>query len=130
MTRDTLIDAMALSISIMEGFPQPGSSARRNNNPGNLRSWGRVPVESGFAKFPSPEAGWRALKLQVAKNIGRGLTMLEFFAGKPGVYPGYAPAADSNQPYSYARFVARRCGVPEDVPLQGLIHDPAQPPQR
>jgi hypothetical protein len=130
MTRDTLIDAMALAISIMEGFGLENSRAKRNNNPGNLRSWGRVPVEGGFAKFPTVEAGWRALKIQIGKNIGRGLTMQEFFAGKPGVYAGYAPAADKNKPYDYARFVARRCGVPEDVPLQGLIHDPAQPPQR
>ena len=75
---------------------QEGTGCGNNNNPGNLRTWGSLPTSRGFAVFPTCEAGWAALRQQVQRNINRGLTLEEFFGGKPGVYPGYAPAADSN----------------------------------
>lgn len=46
--------------------------------------------------------------------------MREFFGGKEGVYPGYAPATDNNDPEKYAAFVAARLGVSPDTPLAGL----------
>ncbi len=113
----TLIDDLAGAIARYEGFYKAGSVAARNNNPGNLRSWGNYPVVNGYAKFPDAETGWRALRRQVELNIGRGLTLEEFFAGRPGVYDGYAPSSDGNQPRTYAATVAGWLGISADRPL-------------
>jgi len=113
----SLADSIAKSIALFEGFYQSGSVAARNNNPGNLRNWGSTPVVDGFASFPTEAAGWDALRRQVELNISRGLSLNEFFGGKPGVYPGYAPAADANSPDTYAAFVGGQVGVSPDVPL-------------
>ena len=102
----------------MEGFYKPGTLAVINNNPGNLRQWGTLPTNKGYAVFPTEADGWRALRSQVRKNIDRGLTLREFFAGKPGVYSGYAPSADGNHPTQYAKFVSDRIGVPVDRVLR------------
>lgn len=115
-----LIDSIAQAIATMEGFYKPGSLAARNNNPGNLRSWGANPIVNGYAAFPTVEAGWAALKAQIQKNINRGLNLTEFFSGKPGVYGGYAPAADKNDPANYARFVAGRVGIDINTPLASI----------
>lgn len=111
MNPDTFVQRFAEAIAKMEGFYRKGTPAQRNNNPGNLRSWGTRPVVKGFAVFPTPEDGWTALRSQIVKNINRKLTMYEFFEGKPGVYGGYAPAADKNSPREYAEFVAKRLGI-------------------
>lgn len=121
MTKADLIARVSIGISEMEGWNVVGSRCRRNNNPGNLRSWKGVPVEGGYAKFPTPAEGWDALRRQVEVNIGRGLTLYEFFGGKPNVYPGYAPDSDGNHSRQYAEFVAKRVGIPADVPLYTLI---------
>ncbi len=112
------VEAIALSIATFEGFFITGSLAQRNNNPGNLRSWGTMPVRDGYAAFPSADIGWAALRRQVQLNIDRGLTLQEFFGGKPGVYSGYAPAADTNNPTGYAAFVAERVGIPVNKPIR------------
>lgn len=109
------IDDIAAAIARQEG-----TGCGSNNNPGNLRSWGSLPVSRGFAVFPTCEAGWAALRQQVQRNVDRGLTLEEFFGGKPGVYPGYAPAADNNQPLIYARNVSTWTGLPMGVPLNDL----------
>lgn len=115
-----LIDPIAQAIAAMEGFYKAGSLAVRNNNPGNLRSWGSNPVVNGYAQFPTVEAGWAALKAQIQKNINRGLNLSEFFGGKPGVYGGYAPSADKNDPVNYANFVASRVGIDVSTPLASI----------
>jgi hypothetical protein len=106
---------MAEAMARFEGFYNPKPSlAKKNNNPGNLRSWGSVPVEGGYAKFANVNAGWAALDAQIARNVERGLTLYEFYAGQRdaagevvvGGYPGYAPAKDKNKPSEYAAFVA------------------------
>ena len=112
------VSGIARAIATMEGFYKSGSLAQRNHNPGNLRSWGSLPVRDGYVVFPNEEAGWSALSRQVRKNIDRGLTLEEFFAGKPGVYGGYAPAADQNRPLEYARFVSQATGVPLGSPIR------------
>lgn len=120
-----LLYRMALAIAWMEGYFRSGTFqpmdtiAYRNMNPGNLRSWGNNPRVQGYAKFPTESAGWNALYSQIARNIGRNLTLEEFFAGKPGVYPGYAPSSDNNRPIQYASFVARY--LPGYLPRQRLI---------
>lgn len=120
MTRSELVARMAEAIAREEGFYAPGSTpAKRNNNPGDLRPWPKcpLPTSNGFIVFPSLEAGWEQLYAQIRLNIRRGLTLREFFAGKAGVYAGYAPAADSNRPHEYAELVGERIGIPVDVPL-------------
>ena len=97
----------------------------RNNNPGNLRAGnGATGVDSrGIAIFPDLATGEAALERQVDLNIGRGLTLDEFFGGKSGVYAGYAPAGDKNDPSGYAATVAGWLGIPENAPLYSLSSD-------
>lgn len=121
MTRPELVEGIAQGIATMEGYYSIGSLSQRQNNPGNLRSWGKVPVKNGYCFFFSADEGWRALRTQVEKNVNRGLTLQEFFGGKPGVYGGYSPAADKNNPHGYAQFVAGKVGIPDDVALDSLI---------
>lgn len=115
MNLQQTISAIANAIDRMEG---PGAP---RNNPGNLRSWGSNPVQGGFAVFPTLEAGRAALERQIELNINRGLTLEEFFAGKPGVYAGYAPSADRNNPELYARNVSQWTGIPLGVPLPQVV---------
>lgn len=127
-----LIAQIAAGIKRQEGFA-PGTLAYRNNNPGNLRplpnGWpGQVGVDaSGFAVFGSLADGEAALDRQIQTNIDRGLTLNEFFAGKPGVYAGYAPAADKNQPNVYASNVAGWAGIDPNVPLVSLLASSGSP---
>jgi len=106
------VSAIADAIDRMEG---PGIT---RNNPGNLRTWGDLPTQGGFAVFPTPGEGRAALERQVALNISRGLTLEEFFCGKAGVYPGYAPDADRNNCRGYAGNVSTWTGVPLGVPIE------------
>lgn len=116
-----LITSLAQAIQQFEGW-SPGSVSQRNNNPGNLRSGaGMIGTDAnGFAVFPDYQTGWNALLNQVQLNVNRGLSVDEFFAGKPGVYAGYAPSADSNQPLQYAATVASWIGVDPSVPLNQM----------
>ena len=118
-----LVERIAVAISEMEGFNKPGSMAQRQNNPGNLRSWGKTPIVDGFANFPTAAEGWSALRRQIWRNVDRGLTLYEFFGGKPNVYAGYAPDADGNRSRHYAEFVAKRAGIPVNVPLNKLAKE-------
>jgi len=128
-----LVELIAQAIARQEGFYVAGSIAQRNNNPGNLRSWGTNPIVDGYAKFATVEDGWNALYRQITLNINRGLNLQEFFAGKPGIYAGYSPAADNNRPLEYAQYVAGQVGISPIVPLntlQGVIPpNPTRPPK-
>jgi hypothetical protein len=103
-----LVETISEAIASYEGFWKPDSVANRNHNPGNLREWGDNPKKHGYASFANFADGWNALRRQVTLNIERGLTPLEFFAGKAGVYAGYAPSKDNNNPQAYAAFVLDR----------------------
>ena len=126
---ETLIRAVAQAIAAFEGFFKAGTVAARNNNPGNLRAGPRAVSKDaqGYAVYATADDGWADLYRQVDLNISRGLNLREFFAGKPGVYPGYAPAEDANQPENYAQFVATRVGVPVDQPLLSLAAPSVSP---
>jgi hypothetical protein len=125
----SLTDSISQAIATMEGWYKAGSIAQRNNNPGNLRSWGSFPIVDGYARFPTPDAGWAALRQQIDLNISRGLTLYEFFAGKPGVYGGYSPSADKNDPGGYAVYVASRVGIDPSIPLNQIGSSPPNPHQ-
>lgn len=115
----SVIDDISNAITQYEG--KPGDINYRNNNPGNLRSGvGQIGTNGGFAVFPDWTTGYAALQNQVTLNVSRGLTLSEFFGGKPSVYPGYAPSADSNNPLQYAAFVSSQTGIPMDVPLSNV----------
>ena len=116
----SLTESIAQAIAAVESGGNPNALNYRQNNPGNLRSWGSTPVVNGYAEFPTMQDGWNALYQQITLNISRGLTLNEFFAGKPGVYAGYAPSSDSNRPLAYAARVASNVGIPVDVPLNQL----------
>lgn len=117
----SVIDDIAAAIQQMEGW-FPGSVAYRNNNPGNLRAGkGQIGTDpNGYAIFPDYQTGYLALTNQISLNVNRGLTLMEFFGGKPGVYAGYAPSADKNNPTNYAAFVGSQTGIPVDVPLNNV----------
>jgi len=112
----------AVAIAIMEGYMDrdfrllSGNRAVRNRNPGNIRNWSsRLPKDdANFTIFASDADGWAALFRQIGLNINRDLTLWEFFAGKPGVYGGYAPSFENNT-QNYVNFVreyvARMSGV-------------------
>jgi len=106
---------LLIAIATFEGFFIEDSRAQRNNNPGNLRGWDpELPKDDqGFDIFPDFNSGLLALWKQIWLNIFRDLTLEEFFIGKPGVYPGYAPLADGNT-MNYPRFVSKISGIPLD----------------
>lgn len=108
---------LALAIATFEGWPDPASLARRNNNPGNLRPVG---ASTGFQRFATPMDGWVALFNQIWRNVKRGLTLYEFFAGKPGVYPGYAPSSE-NPTSAYAAYVSRATGIAQNQRLDSYF---------
>lgn len=115
---------LAAAIQRNEGF-YPGSPAYRNNNPGNLTAgpgmMGTDP-STGLAIFPDYATGEAALQNQIQLNINRGLTLDQFFAGKPGVYAGY----DTTDP-NYAAKVAGWLNIPSDVPLSSIISQGGAP---
>jgi hypothetical protein len=101
----------------------------RNNNPGNLRAGpGSTGVDArGIAIFPDFETGEAALERQIGLNIDRGLTLDEFFGGKQGVYAGYAPAADQNNPGQYSSTVASWIGIDPSIPLSSALSGEGTP---
>lgn len=133
-TDPAFISSLANAIQRFEGWA-PGTVAYRNNNPGNLRAGvGQSGTDArGYAIFPDYATGYAALEHQVQLNVDRGLTLDEFFGGKPGVYGGYAPSGDSNDPGKYAGTVAGWLGIDPNTPLSaissgGFTPVPAHPP--
>ena len=126
----SLIDDVANAIERYESGGNPNALSYRNNNPGNLRSWGNYPVVGGYVQFPSLEVGRAALRRQAELNIGRGLSLREFFGGKPAVYAGYAPAGDANHPDQYATTVGGWLGIDPDTPLTQLGDENPPTPQQ
>ncbi len=109
----TITDDLAAAIQRFEGScPSPTSC--RNFNPGNLRAGpGAIGTDSrGIAIFPDYATGEAALAHQVDLNIGRGLTLDEFFGGKPDVYAGYDKTAPN-----YASTVAGWLAIDPNTPL-------------
>lgn len=121
-----LLNEFCLYIQSREGYFAPGQNklypkgtpAWRNNNPGNIKygafamSCGATGKDaSGFAKFPTYEIGFAALKSLVT-NAAQGkmksykptMTLVQFFSA-------YAPAEDNNDPVSYAREVGFKLDV-------------------
>ena len=100
-------------IQTIEGW-FPGSVSQTNNNPGNLVYAGQPGAtgasSSGFAVFPTAQAGYQALLNQINLDASRGLTIAQFAAK-------YAPAQDGNDPTSYAAQIAAATGLSVNDPL-------------
>ena len=124
----TLVEHVTIAIALHEGYWKDGSVGQRNNNPGNLRWWGKERRRDGFVHFATPADGFRALRLQVWKNVvERRLTLFQFFAGGSS-YPGYAPEADGNDPVRYASVVRGQLSkygleVSDNQPLKTYASD-------
>ncbi|MGA7239701.1 MAG: hypothetical protein WBY44_28740 [Bryobacteraceae bacterium] len=130
-----LVGQLAAAITKVETGGKSDSIAARNNNPGNLRTWGDYPTEGGYAKFPDMETGMAALRKQIELNISRGLSLNEFFAGVDKGYPGFASKKAGNDPESYTATVAKALGgLSIDIPLNQIVMPapvvapPAPPP--
>lgn len=106
---------IAQAITTMENTPAS------LNNPGALTaplgycSTGKTGI---LVNFCTPEDGAAALQQQINYLTNKGLNLYEFFGGKQGVYPGYAPAGHGkNDPTVYAGFVAANTGIDPNIPL-------------
>lgn len=84
----------------------------RNNNPGNVRpsatyAWrGQVGVDSGgYLIFDTPEAGIRAVAVDLLTKYKRGLVTVR------SIISVYAPPADNNDTEAYIAAVCRDLGV-------------------
>ncbi|MGO4379745.1 hypothetical protein AB4Z19_15825 [Pseudoduganella sp. RAF19] len=89
----------------------------RNNNPGNLRSWGNTPRDAGgYAVFPTMEAGLNAaVRNLVAQQKVHGLNTISGIIGK------WAPPSENNTT-AYISDLSRRTGY---APNQALnLDDP------
>jgi hypothetical protein len=109
------LSTVAATIQQIEGY-YPGSLAYTNNNPGNLRPAGQpgcTPV-GGFCSFPDYATGLQALDNQIQLDASRGLTIAQFTAKD-------APAADSNNPTSYAASIAAAAGLSPSDPLSAAL---------
>ena len=122
--KENIVEKIASVISSVEAADSAKSASKGLNNPGNLRSWGNLPkVHTGagdFVQFPTREAGNAALLQQIEKNIGRGLTPYQFFAGNGIDYPGYAPSKDNNNPKLYAERLAKVLGIDINTPINQI----------
>ena len=105
--------SVANEIQQLEGW-FAGSVSQSNNNPGNLvyanQPGATGASSSGFAVFPTYQAGYQALLNQISLDASRGLTIAQF-AQK------YAPASDGNDPASYAAQIAAATGLSVNDPL-------------
>lgn len=138
ITEQLLIATLAEAIATKEDFYVKSkrgipSVSQRLKNPGCMRSWKapsgkKLPTVNGLVDFPHVNEGWRALRAQCKINVlRRRLTLRQFFAGKRGVYCGFAPRGLGHDPLAYAEFVQnfleRRLGstVTLDTPVVLLI---------
>ena len=99
-------------------IPRSSRLSYNNNNPGNLRFAGQegaVKGEGGFAKFPSPEVGVKALNRQIALDASRGHS-LESFINK------FAPPTENNTKQYIAQAV-KTLGYPANTPIADIPQD-------
>lgn len=88
----------------------------RQNNPGNLRSWGHNPIANGFAQFSTPTAGIAAMAQQLRLYGHRGINSLDRIIGT------YAPSSENNVG-AYVNDVSRQTGFSANQRLN--LSDPA-----
>ena len=82
--RDKSVQLIAKAISTLEGWGNPKSLVRKLNNPGALvcSGWYSSSCDrSGYSRFDSPAAGWRALQLDLHLKLRRGTTIRKLSKG-------------------------------------------------
>jgi hypothetical protein len=104
-----------------DGYTKEGGSPSwRNNNPGNIEfghtaitlgAIGKAAGKHGFAKFPSEEAGMKALQTHLAN---KGHLTVESYMEK------HAPKGDHNDLPKYLNFLKSK-GIEIDKPIRGQI---------
>lgn len=111
------------SMARMEGWLVLTSRPRRNNNPGDIE-YGRFAVAHGavgsdgrFAKFPTPAAGFEAMRLLLLGPAYAGLTVAQ-------AIEKYAPS-DENDTARYVSLVCQWSGCRPDDKLADLLATPA-----
>ncbi len=105
------LDRLALAHRKHEGWFY-NSVSQRNNNPGNLRltkyqmsAYGAVKGDNNFARFPTYEIGFRALKDDIRAKITGHSAHIDYSANPTFLdyIKVYAPAEDSNNPTGYTQ---------------------------
>ena len=99
--------------------------ANDHANPMNLRGapWLSSPlIQNGFWKPVSRAVGIAGGAHLVALHISQGNSLSDFIAGHPGVYAGFAPVADHNDPVAYTAHIAEWAAIPSStLPLWNFI---------
>lgn len=84
-------------------------------NPGDLEGcpWLRPgqPMEGRFWNPATRAIGIAGLAHVIALHIAQGNSLTDFIAGHPGVYAGFAPGADHNDPVTYICNVQAWSGI-------------------
>lgn len=107
---NTLLYDLAKAHEMHEGYFH-GSRSWRNRNPGNLRAGSPTDLD-GFTIFPSYEKGFQALMNDIRAKITGHSAHIDY-SKNPTFFDYvnvYAPAADGNDPASYAMAVLRSVG--------------------
>lgn len=126
----TMLEKFCTAIRDNEGAP--GDLNYRNHNPGNCRyspvgydpMYGVVKKDAkGFAIFKDDATGWLYLINFVKGKIKQHptYTVLQFFAGVPPTWYGYAPVQDGNDPVKYAAFVSKQTGLSPTTPISQIL---------
>jgi hypothetical protein len=81
-----------------------------------------VKYANGFWVPRSRAEGIAGAAHLVSLHIAQGNTLRDFIAGHPGVYAGFAPGADKNDPATYIANVKLWASIPNtDLPLWNYI---------
>lgn len=114
-----LVQRVVNAIERQEGMPED------DVNPGNLRGapWLTDPViEGGWWRPASRAEGEAGLAHVFCLHLAQGNTLRDFIAGHPGIYAGFAPGSDHNDPDAYIADVKQWAGIAdENQPLWSYL---------
>lgn len=125
------LTTLGLAHQIHEGF-YPGSISSRQNNPGNIRFneslarfYGAIKGDSGFARFPTYQAGFKALLDDISAKICGKSRHIDYSKNPTFLtyVKVYAPTEDNNNPLAYCEYLCSRLleyGVRPETPLSQM----------
>jgi len=114
------------AIARMEGWQNPDSRCRRNNNPGNIErgrfasAHGSIGDDGRYAVFPSSEVGFAAMRALLESAGYRNLTVAQALTR-------WAPPAE-NDTKAYIRNVCEWAHCEPNAPLTQLLGAKVAPP--
>ncbi len=94
-----------------------GPLGLRQNNPGNLRSWGQTPIANGYAQFPTAFDGLSAMAGNLRAYGNHGFNTIDSIVDR------WAPASDHNNTAAYKADVAKQTGFDPKAALD--LNNPA-----